>query len=61
MVKSYYISPMRANAMIEETMTGTTIVIDQKTYAELSRAPRGKRVIRKLVKEDGSEQIRIYS
>ena len=61
MVKSYYISPMRANAMIEETMTGTTIVIDQKTYAELSRAPRGKRVIRRLVKEDGTEQIRIYS
>lgn len=61
MVKSYYISPMRSNAMIEETMTGTTIVIDQKTYAELSRAPRGKRVIRKLVKEDGTEQIRIYS
>ena len=61
MVKSYYISPMRANAMIEETMTGTTIVIDQKTYAELSRAPRGKRVVRRLVKEDGSEQIRIYS
>jgi hypothetical protein len=61
MTKSYYISPMRSNAMIDETMTGTTIVIEGKTYAELSRAPRGKRVIRKLSKEDGSEQIRIYS
>jgi len=61
MEKSYYISPMRSNAMIDETMTGTTIVIEGKTYAELSRAPRGKRVIRKLSKEDGSEQIRIYS
>ena len=61
MTKSYYISPMRANAMIEETMTGTTIVIDKRTYAEVSRAPRGKRIIRRLVKEDGSEQIRIYS
>lgn len=60
MTKSFYISPMRSNAMIEETMTGSTIVIDGKTYAELSRAPRGKRVIRKLVKEDGSEQIKIY-
>lgn len=60
MEKSYYISPMRSNAMIEETMTGTTIVIEGKTYAELSRAPRGKRVIRRLSKEDGSEQIRIY-
>lgn len=61
MIKSYYISPMRSNAMIDETMTGTSIVIEGKTYAELSRAPRGKRVIRKLSKEDGSEQIRIYS
>lgn len=61
MIKSYYISPMRSNAMIDETTTGTTIVIEGKTYAELSRAPRGKRVLRKLSKEDGSEQIRIYS
>lgn len=61
MTKSYYISPMRANAMIEETMTGTTIVINERTYAEVSRAPRGRRVLRKLVKEDGSEQIKIYS
>ena len=61
MIKSYYISPMRSNAMIDETMTGTTIVIEGKTYAELSRAPRGKRVIRRLLKEDSSEQIRIYS
>lgn len=61
MEKLYYISPMRANAMIEETMTGSTVVIEGRTYAELSRAPRGKRVIRKLSKEDGSVQIRIYS
>lgn len=47
--------------MIEDTMTGTTIVIDEKTYAEVSRAPRGRRVLRKLVKEDGSELIKIYS
>ena len=61
MTKSYYISPMRANAMIEETMTGTTIVIEGRTYSELSRAPRGRRIIRVLLKEDSSEQIKIYS
>lgn len=61
MVKSYYISPMRSNAMIDETMTGTTIEIEGRTFAEISRAPRGKRVLRKLVKEDGTEQIRIYT
>lgn len=61
MVKSYYISPMKANAMIEETMTGSTIEIDGRTYAEVSRAPRGKRIMRRLVKEDESEKITIYS
>lgn len=60
MIKSFYISPMRSNAMIDETMTGITIKIDGLTYAEVSRAPRGKRVIRKLSKVDGSEQIKIY-
>jgi len=60
MIKSFYISPMRSNAMIDETMTGSTIKIDGLTYAEVSRAPRGKRLIRKLSKEDGSEQIKIY-
>lgn len=61
MTKSYYISPMRANALIEETMTGNTITIGDYTYAEVSRAPRGRRVLRKLIKEDGSEQIKIYA
>ena len=60
MIKSFYISPMRSNAMIDETMTGSTIKIDGLTYAEVSRAPRGKRIIRKLSKEDGTEQIKIY-
>lgn len=60
MAKSYYISPMRANAMIEETMTGKTIVIDEKTYAEVSRPPRGKRILRKLSSIEGDEKINIY-
>lgn len=60
MAKSYYISPMRANAMIEETMTGRTIIIDEKTYAEVSRPPRGKRILRKLQSVEGEEKIRIY-
>lgn len=60
MAKSYYISPMRANAMIEETMTGQTIVIDGMTYAEVSRPPRGKRILRKLSSIEGEEKIRIY-
>lgn len=61
MIKSSYISPMRSNALIDETMTGRTIVVDGLTYAEVSRPPRGKRILRKFSKVDGSEQIRIYS
>ena len=60
MAKSYYISPMRSNAIIEETMTGQTIVIDGMTYAEVSRPPRGKRILRKLQSVEGEEKIRIY-
>ena len=60
MAKSYYISPMRSNAIIEETMTGQTIVIDGMTYAEVSRPPRGKRILRKLQSIEGEEKIRIY-
>ena len=60
MAKSYYISPMRSNAIIEETMTGQTIVIDGMTYAEVSRHPRGKRILRKLQSVEGEEKIRIY-
>lgn len=61
MLKSYYISPMKINAMIEETTTGNSIKIGEYTYVELSRAPRGRRVTRRLAKEDGSELIKIYS
>jgi hypothetical protein len=61
MEKSYYISPMKSNALIEETMTGQTIVIEGYTYAEVSRAPKGRRILRKLSNEEQTQQIRIYS
>jgi hypothetical protein len=60
MIKSSYISPMRSNAMIDETMTGRTIVVDGMTYAEVSRPPRGKRIIRKFTNLEGTEKIRVY-
>mgnify|MGYP003125966842 CR=1 FL=1 len=61
MVKSYYISPMRANATVEELMTGNFIRIDDYTYCELSKAPRGRRVMRKFINEQETESIKIYS
>lgn len=61
MVKTFYISPMRSNAMIDEIMTGSSIKVEGRTYHQLSRAPRGKRIMRRLVNMDESEKIVIYS
>lgn len=52
---------MKSNALIDETMTGNTIVVEDRTYAEISRAPRGKRLLRKLQNVEGTESIRIYT
>jgi len=60
MEKRYYISSMRSNAVIDETMTGSFITIGGLTYRELTRAPRGKRIFRKFTKEDKSERIVVY-
>lgn len=61
MVKSFYISPMRSNAMIDELMTGSSIKLEGRTYHQLSRAPRGKRIIKRLRSLDEKEKIVIYS
>lgn len=60
MKKSYYISPMRSNAMIDETMTGSSIVYDGRTYSEITRSPRGKKIIKKFLKQDNSEKLVLY-
>lgn len=61
MVKSFYISAMRSNAMIDELMTGTSIKLEGRTYHQLTRAPRGKRIFKKLISLDESEKLVIYS
>jgi hypothetical protein len=61
MKKSLYISPMRSNAMIDELMTGSSIRVEGRTYHQLSRAPRGKRIMRRFINLDQSEKIVIYS
>jgi len=61
MVKTFYISPMRSNAMIDEIMTGSSIKVEGRTYHQLSRAPRGKRIMKRLINMDESEKIVIYS
>jgi hypothetical protein len=61
MVKSFYISAMRSNAIIDELMTGSSIKIEGRTFYELSRAPRGKRIFKRLRSLDEKEKIVIYS
>lgn len=61
MVKSFYISAMRSNATIDELMTGSSIKLKGRTYFQLTRAPRGKRIIKRLRSLDEREKIVIYS
>ena len=61
MLKSFYISAMRSNAMIDDLMTGSSIKLEGRTYQQLSRAPRGKRIIKRLRSLDEREKIVIYS
>lgn len=61
MKKSFYISSMRSNAMIDELMTGSSIKLEGRTYNQLIRAPRGKRILRRLMNMDESEKIVIYT
>ena len=60
MTKLFFIPESRMNAAIAETtMTGQHIRIDDYVYLQLSRSPRGKRIVRKL--QRGDERILIYS
>jgi hypothetical protein len=59
--RSYFISPSKSNAMIDETMTGSHIVFEDRTYNEISRAPRGKRVLKRLTSVEGTEKLIIYT
>ena len=59
MTKLFFIPESRMNAAIAETiLPGQHIRIDDYMYLQLSRAPRGKRIDRKLQRED--ERILIY-
>ena len=61
MKKSFYISSMKMNSLIAETViSGYHIVVDGLTYELVSRRPRNKRVIRKLSGVTTEEEITIY-
>ena len=61
MNKSFYISSMKMNSMISDTIIiGHHIVVDGLTYELVSRRPKNRRVLRKLVNSSGTEEITIY-
>lgn len=62
MNKLMFVPATKINAVISETVIpGSHITINGYTYEQVSRAPRGRRITRKLINEDKQERIVIYS
>lgn len=61
MEKRYFISPSKANALISETMTGSSVIFEGRTYSEITRAPKGRRIMKKLVNLKDTLKLVIYS
>ena len=61
MTKQYYISRQRVNARISDSLVeGYPVKIGDYTYERISRAPIGRRVLKKFRSLDEQEQIVIY-
>lgn len=61
MTKLYYISRQRVNARISDSVVeGYPIKIGEYTYELISRAPVGRRVLKKYRSLDDTKQIVIY-
>lgn len=62
MNKLFYVPATKINARIADTVVeGYPIIIDGYQYEKVSRAPRGRRILRKLLNVESQEQIVIYS
>lgn len=62
MEKLFYVPATKINARIADTVVeGYPIMIDGYQYEKVNRAPRGRRILRKLVNEEKQERIVIYS
>jgi len=62
MNREYYISSWRMNHRISEShIDGSHIVVDGIVYEQVSRAPIGRRVVRRLINEDTNTRISIYN
>jgi hypothetical protein len=61
MEKSYYIAKSRVNARISDTVIpGYHISIGGYVYELISRAPAGKRILKKFRSLDDTKQLVIY-
>ncbi len=62
MKKEYYISRMRMNARIADTVIdGKHIRIGNETYELVSKAPIGRHPVQRLLNESTNTRITIYS
>lgn len=61
MNKEYYIAKSRMNARIADTVIdGVHITIDGIIYERITKAPAGRRALRRLQNLDTSTRITIY-
>lgn len=62
MKKLMFVPAVKMNAAISETaIPGSHIRIDGYTFEQVSRAPKGRRIARKLQNGNNQERIVIYS
>ena len=62
MNKDLYISPLRINARIADTVIdGQHIEIEGLVYERVSRAPAGRRPVQRLINESTKTRITIYA
>jgi|TARA_R110000796_G_scaffold8846_5_gene30097 hypothetical protein len=62
MKKEYYIAKSRMNGKISDTMIeGQGISVEGYSYELISRAPAGRRAVRRLVSEELNTRITIYA
>lgn len=62
MEKLYYIAATKINARIAETVVhGYPIQLNGYLYEKVSSAPRGKRILRRLLNIDTQTRIIIYN
>jgi len=62
MIEKYFISRLKINAKTSElVIPGEHITLNNYTYEQLSRKPKGRSIFRKLLNEQNQERFVIYA